>query len=221
MAQCPKCQADLTEDFGLIECPQCQARLLIQLDGSVQSVTETPEPENCPAEAGGEANEDFESALMSALESAAEPERAAEPDHTMVIDSAVELDPTFVIAPATAAEVDAFFDDEIQAPALPPPEPALHDLSQLANTTESSGTSGSLRYSVTISGIDTADVRNQFRDLISDRKFLWDTDRIIKSIKSGRVRLDDVTAVKAVILIQQLRSLPVQVKWEQHVVHQS
>lgn len=117
------------------------------------------------------------------------------------------------------------FNDEGAAPTLTKAEvnasSDLSDLSQFANSSESGAFTGSLRYSVLISGIDSADVRRDLRDLISDKKFLWDCDAILKSIRSGTVKIENLAPVKAVLLIQGLRELPVRVKWEQHVVHQA
>ena len=115
--------------------------------------------------------------------------------------------------------MDAFLDSDPPAPPVLPD--AINDLSSLANSVETTSLNGALRYTVEISGIDTADIRNEFRELISDRRFLWDVDGIIRSIRSGAVKFEDVTAVKALLLVHRLRALPVRVQWEQHVLHES
>ena len=72
-----------------------------------------------------------------------------------------------------------------------------------------------------VTGIDTVDVRDAFREALTDRKFVWDTDQIVRSIKNGECTLRDVTATKAHVLISRLRTLPVDIEWEQYAIHQA
>lgn len=106
----------------------------------------------------------------------------------------------------------------------PPPEPRnpadLSDLADFGNADLSSGREGPLRYNLFISGIDTKDVREAFREALTDRKFVWDTDQILKSIREGQVKIENASATKAYMLVIRLRNLPLHIRWEQHVVHQ-
>ena len=85
----------------------------------------------------------------------------------------------------------------------------------------SGGRDGALRYTIYIEGIDTADVRAAFREAITDRKFVWDIDTILRSVRAGHVRIQDVSPSKAFMLIIRLRNLPVKIRWEQHAIHQA
>lgn len=99
--------------------------------------------------------------------------------------------------------------------------PDLSDIAQFGNSESSGGRDGTLRYILYISGIDTSDVRMAFREALTDRKFLWDTDQILRSLKNGHVRIENVSATKAHVLITRLRNMPVKVRWEQYAIHQS
>jgi hypothetical protein len=254
--QCPVCQAELNDDFGIVDCPSCKIPLSIQFDGSVESVSSAaPEevdrthvaliaddeathlsfdpgvvvdatedvPENSvesfEAEAisaetiDDEPAPDFSQGSFGAAEELGDapeedlpseevPLSPAYEDLESFEESKNEPAPTFVSAPANAS-------------------PDLSDLSSFANSAESGAHGGALRYNVLVSGIDTADIRSDFRDLITDKKFVWDADSILKAIRGGSVRVDNLTAVKALLFIQRLRELPVEVQWEQHAIHQA
>lgn len=247
MPQCPVCQSEISDDFGLIDCPQCKTPLFVQMDGSVQSMasgapadfSQEPLQDNIadvlvdealmPADSSPDLQPMEEPAVEMAELSPEEPMELSEPppEEAPVEDlvqaeseEAVPMEAESTEAPAepSADDIDAFFDDEpVQSP-LAPATP-ISDLSQLANTTDTDAQSGSIRYNIAIAGIDTAEIRKEFRDLLSDRRFLFDVDAVLKSIRSGRVRMQNVAAVKAILLIQRLRGLPVNVQWEQHVVH--
>lgn len=236
MAICPLCQNALPDDFGLIECSQCGAPLFVDMDGNVEH--QGAEVVEEPVEEASEPMDAFHSDDFQPVTMDSEP---AEPEF-------VETDNPEEVA---SEEIDEDAFDEEPAPADPPPtegfegfsveeienqpEPQmqmmppstpngsqdLSDLSQFANSSESGTRDGNLRYTVFIDGIDTADIREGFRDVVSDRRFLWDTDRILRSIKDGQVKIEDVSAVKALLLIHRLRSLPLKVKWEQYAIHQS
>lgn len=130
-----------------------------------------------------------------------------------------------------APDVDVFADAESDIPAEPPSpaykvaaspdSPDLKDIAGFGNSGLAGARDGALRYTVFVEGIDTADVRNAFREAITDRKFMWDTDQILRSLRHGEVKITNVSAGKAYILISRLRTLPVKVRWEQYAVHQT
>ncbi|HMN69341.1 MAG TPA: hypothetical protein PKC28_12440, partial [Bdellovibrionales bacterium] len=121
------------------------------------------------------------------------------------------------------------FGDEATADPAPPPyqsasslsSPDLSDVARFGNSDISGGRDGTLRYKVTVEGVDTSDVRMAFREALTDRKFVWDIDQILRSMRHGQVTIDNVTPSKAFMLISRLRNLPVRVTWEQYAVHQT
>lgn len=109
--------------------------------------------------------------------------------------------------------------------AEPPPRtndsPDMRDLAQFANSPVSQGREGFLRFDVYVSGIDTADIREQVKEVLADGKFLWDADKIIGEMRRGEIRIRELTAVKSALLVQRLRTVPVEIRWEQYAIHQS
>lgn|GEM_PF-1886070 len=99
--------------------------------------------------------------------------------------------------------------------------PDLGDVASFGNSEQSGGREGPLRYNLFIEGIDTVDVREAFREAITDRKLMWDTDQILRSVRNGRVNIPNVAPTKAYILITRLRGMPVQVRWEQYAISQT
>jgi hypothetical protein len=217
MANCPVCDAPVKGDFGLIECDQCGAQLLIHVDGRVEysgnqtgmSHVEDGLPLDGPAQSSGPvvgppAAVDAYEEQPDFLPEEDVPQDAEEPAH----------------APQ---EFEGLSSDE-QPQAYKPPgvsdSPDLSDIAEFGNSENLAGDS-SLRYNLLISGIDTVDVREALREALTDRKFVWDIEPILRSIRQGEVRIANVTPVKAYILISRLRGLPIQVKWEQYATHQA
>lgn len=110
--------------------------------------------------------------------------------------------------------------------AEPPATPAvdiasMQDVVDYANSTESQGREGLLRFNLNIIGIDSAEVRKQIINTLTDSRFLWDVTEIMTTIKDGQLNLRDLTAVKAALLVHRLRSIPVEISWEQYAIHQN
>lgn len=250
MAQCPSCLAEVMEDFGSTECENCGAQLLIHMDGRIETMPiaedaeipqgTSPHSETIyrPTDEPHEDNADFamnaagdvddvdngdENYIDDELQEAPqhEEEELSKPSEPSFIMDEFESEP-LVEKPDIFADPESSSDEEV--PQVFTREtsdsPDLSDIAQFGNSETSSGRDGVLRYLLNIQGIDTVDVREAFREALTDRKFLWDTDQILRSIRNGEVQIPNVTASKAYILITRLRTLPVKVKWEQYAVHQ-
>lgn len=236
MSNCPVCDAPVKGDFGLTECEQCGAQLLVHVDGRVEysgnqtgmsrveealppvpgedgQVFDFENAEDSPSEEpvlGPPAAEDaFEEQPEFSSDEAAEP---AQPES--LFDEEPAPDPLAADPVPNEAEPEAYKSPQTSA------SPDLSDIAKFGNS-ENLARDGSLRYNLFISGIDTVDVREAFREALTDRKFVWDIEQILRSIRHGEVRITNVTPVKAYILISRLRGLPVQVKWEQYAIHQA
>lgn len=211
MSNCPVCNTPVSADFGLAQCEQCGAHLIVHADGHVEY-------------SGSQADEEVEpSPAFELAEQPSPPEESAglaDPVEDMAQEAESE----------TAPPSDDLFQEDMasaepEAPAVYSPpstsdSPDLSDIAQFGNSDHLSR-DGSLRYNLLVTGIDTADVREAFREALIDRKFVWDTDEILRSIHHGEVKIANVTAVKASVLISRLRHLPLKIKWEQYAVHQA
>ena len=209
MAQCPNCSASITDDFGLTECANCHAQLLVHIDGQV--------------EFSGSADAQPVAEEPAYEEPAYEEPTFEEPAYE---EPAYE-EPVYAEAPVEESAPSYDFDEPEPAPEPAPVAPVgndspdLSDIAAFGNSEASGGREGALRYNVRITGIDTVDVREAVREALTDRKFVWDTDEIVRSIKDGACEIAGVSSVKAHVLITRLRQLPVEVEWEQYAIHQT
>jgi hypothetical protein len=206
MALCPNCQTELGDDFGLVECPSCHKVSFIEIEGHV-SVQEDPVPhqqpdvealdlpaENDPVDDSPMASQPTE---LSFAEAFAEPETA---------DNGGNL---FQESEPEPASVEEAFESIIEDPPT--------DASRLlSDSSAPKSSSGNLRYRLRIFGIDSADARAEIYDVVADKRFLWDAESLMRSIKGGQLILRDVSAVKAALLVNRLRSVAVEIEWEQY-----
>lgn len=262
MAQCPECQHEVSDDFGLITCGNCGASLFVDMDGQVisgegsqEDVQEEaalspsehfhaieeeldahvqpqesvgPEPED-PVENSLEQEADFEQDWQEESGSEAEAESLEQipeegPADFLEEEAVEEVLDEEVQAPQ---EASIYFDDESDANSQPSPmyqpEPTSSDFGdvvEFANSDLSQARDGGLMYNLTISGIDTMDLRNAVKEAMTDKRFIWDTEAMIRGIKDGILFIEQVTAVKAFILVSRLAHLPVQIEWVQQPLNQ-
>lgn len=105
---------------------------------------------------------------------------------------------------------------------LPPfdanPTNPFAEISDFGNSDVSQG---AFSYSVFITGVDSAAVRASLLEALSDKKFGWEVETIMSQMKGGALTIRSVSAVKASILIQRIKYLPIQVSWRQDVLSTS
>lgn len=236
MAQCPVCNAKIPDDFGLIECPSCSAQLIVHMDGRVEysganeSPSEVSEDEVTPTVLRPQPpEEDFNFGEASPeIEIPADTPNLESPGNSQLGEDFV-LSPEELVPTVAAQPLEEPFPvvqdnapTEVYRPEGPAVDsPDLSDIAEFGNSDQASGRDGSLRYNLFITGIDTADVREAFREAITDRKLVWDIDQILRSLRNGEVEIQNVTPPKAYILISRLRGIPVRVRWEQYALSQT
>lgn len=91
-------------------------------------------------------------------------------------------------------------------------------ISAYANSEMSSAKDGPLVVSVIISGIDTKDLRLEIRQALQDSRFGWDAGSLMSTIRGGTLRLERISPVKATIVINRIKNLAVQIRWEQSAI---
>lgn len=244
MPSCPFCQTELSDDFGLIDCPGCDASLFIEMDGSVRSTSESASPEPALAAEPPMMEEDFstheaedspvadptgdfleEDQNDFAFEMS-EPEPQEEPEPAADLESGMSLDEPPAAMDSVEEPPAKEFEDIYSDPAEPDaplevPSPVSDslesaDLSNLATAIDQQGAVEGLRYNLKISGIDTSDLRREVFEALLDKKLGWDTEEVMNSIEAGVLELKSVSAVKAHVVVQRLKVLPLKIRWEQY-----
>jgi hypothetical protein len=247
MSACPVCATPIPADaFGLIDCEQCGSPLIVHVDGRVESsaamvseaLEEPPDlgpvdlapppleesplvdelPYESPSENFGAQDQDAPGELF-AEDAPLGPSASAVEEAPLQEPSAAE--PLLEEPPFEEPALEEPATEVYRAPKTISDSADLSDVSDFGNSPQAGAREGTLRYRLRISGIDTVDIREAFRELITDKKFMWDVDEILKALRHGEVQLEDVTSVKAHILVSRLRSLPVNVEWEQYGLHQT
>lgn len=119
--------------------------------------------------------------------------------------------------------------DYSSAPPLPEPSPGpsatggenMEDIAAFGNSEQSLAREGAYRFTLTVTGIDSAEIKTEVKDALTDGRFLWDIETLIASMEDGVLIINDLSAVKSALVVQRLKILPVEIKWEQHAIHQS
>jgi hypothetical protein len=93
-------------------------------------------------------------------------------------------------------------------------------INEFANSDLSLGHDGLLVFHIEISGIDSKEIRESIREAIEDLRFGWDPSELLARINKGHLRLETIPAVKAAILVNRIKRLPVEVRWEQNAITQ-
>lgn len=188
MAQCPKCSTPVTVDFGIYTCASCDSVLFIDISGNVQ--LDSAGKNDMPAPSFGVMPEPPPQSLES-----------VQPIPSMATmefsEPLPEPPPQVTITRQPSASAD------------------LSDISRFGNSEASLGKDGPYIYDVLIWNIDSKEIRENLREALQDKRFGWDSDRIMSSIKQGAVRISQVNAVKAAVLINRIKNLPLGISWEQ------
>ncbi len=198
MAKCPKCQAELLQDSGLVLCPSCGHPSVLNIDGSIQ--------ENRPAAPIEELNQEPNNELAIApigFEHHADKPAASE-FALFQNEAAPQID---------VSQNDPFENMQQGSESV--------NISEYANSEFSQGKNGAFVYNVSILDIDSKEIREFLREAINDKRFNWDAQAIISQIKNGELQLRNLSPVKASILINRIKRLPVKIRWKQYAITQA
>ena len=193
MANCPVCSAVMQDDFGLVNCQSCGSPVLLGMDGEV-GIPDAPVEEPIQEEPP---------TLMQEVPEEPVEEIYEEPAHEEPVEEVVE----------------EFLED---LPDTPPPNPAdMSDVVEYANSDVSNGADGNLKFNLKISGIDTVDIKTGIKDVLADSKLHLDPETTLSRVESGELFLEGLSAVKCAILVQRLKSLSLDINWEQYAIQQA
>ncbi len=211
MAACPKCGQAIDADFGMFNCPSCQVFLSVDLDGQVTLAEDVGEPagfvEAPSVEQPSVDNnfENFDSFDMDPHISKVEAEPSQ--DLGMAIADGSDL-------PAVAD----LLEEEQEGSTRVLDSASMDDVVAFGNSELSSSQTGGILYDIYLSGIDTAEIKEEIRLHIEDKKFLWNVDDLLRSIKNGRLIIRRVNAVKTALFIQRIKHLDIDIQWKQHEI---
>jgi hypothetical protein len=225
VANCPVCQSEIvitSQHFGtLYSCPKCSAVFFVDWGGqpeaaaSTESFTETASPAELFNDEGPAVNQ-FGGDPMG-FESA--PYEQEPVPHEEI---PVEEPPPSQAYEAAPVEEEASYDFSQPLEATPEPmtplNPDSNPLSEITNFGNADLGQTAFSYTIMISGIDSSAIRTQLQEAITDSKFGWNVIQVMAQIKGGVLTIKSVNAVKASILIQRVKYLPVKISWRQDVL---
>lgn len=82
-----------------------------------------------------------------------------------------------------------------------------HEASQLVD--------GPYYYDLTISGLDTGQIKNEVLKALTDRRFQWTPEEIKRRLRNGRLIFKNLNPVKAVLVVIKLQHIDVDIQWVQ------
>ncbi len=239
-SKCPMCQAKLKDDYGMATCPGCGSIVFVDMDGLAQvSLDEpkdvTPAPVDIEIESidiaaierSGLKSVPLDNPMSADSFPPIEP-MASAPEATTAVPEPTAREPQPIVPDSSEVDMNAFLGyapENSPGGAMPvtssqndPKDPL--GLSAYANSEMSAAKNGPLVVTLIISGIDAKDLRGEIRQALQDSRFGWDTAALMSSIKGGILRIEQVSPVKATIIINRIKNLSVRIRWEQSAINE-
>lgn len=205
--QCPRCGHQFEQDFGLVTCSQCQAVSVIDFDGTARLADQ----EN--------GHQQSETKLEPPSENFEEIQSVDE-----IMNQLGQVDAQAPPPPPPPTQAAQTLDEIPNFDQLGPPPSQIEeskestkslDLTEFAN--KDLNDSG-LSYTLTVEGIDHLSMRENLKAIISDPRLGLSVPDLLRSIKGGSLKLEELDPARASILVRSLRNLGLAVKWDQHVL---
>lgn len=226
----------------MVQCPQCQSVLFIDFSGNIvvggaDNATEEQEPSDSsapepppfhfesPPDLNPSLGEGEHGNIAFSLESSAEDENIlpAEKEDTDVGDieltkneySEVKMNPELSDAPFWSQpepevqqnEVESFSHQDYEINQGAP----SHQESEVA---PSSFPAGSMNYTIRIKGIDSSSLRQSVLNVLRDKRLGLVSDEIKGKIVQGELTIMGLNPVKASMIMNTLKDLPLEINWE-------
>ncbi|MFN8792328.1 MAG: hypothetical protein ACK5Y2_12815 [Bdellovibrionales bacterium] len=129
--------------------------------------------------------------------------------------------PDFAPGPESVSAAEIPFEvGEAASPEIQDPSPVVSGLNPLAEIADFGNrevVKSALTYRLTIKGLDFVPHLEQLRDILSDSKLGLKFDDLKSKIRNGRLQIDRLEASQAAVLAQRLRTLPLEMTWEQKI----
>lgn len=204
--QCPQCQKQVavTEaQFGaLFTCPQCYAVYFINFDGQPEYGDMSQETPSQTTEFQSETvlNNDFNSETEVSVST---PElysvnQALNHDENSNFENTLDENIFDKMAPNGVAA----FNEIVQ------------DIQSYGNQDENIS---NINYDLKITGLDTKEVIELFKEAIEDSKFGWIPGDIMSSIKQGACEIKNLNPIAAFVLAKRIQFFDLEMEWSQNV----
>ena len=223
---CPNCQTDVAiseQLFGaLYTCGACQAVYFINFEGEPE-FGEVPTGVLSDIVSEPTAGTEMAAALEPPTENFQSVESSLEPlvDSVDMVNFDNKLEAQFDSyvnndnVPANEAEFE-----NVQMESVV--EPNIHSFSQIAKEISDFGNSeahvSGLNYDLKITGLDTQVTMKQFKEIIEDPRFGWDSNEMLRGVKNGQITIEKLNPVKAFILAKRLQFLDIEKNWKQNAL---
>lgn len=96
----------------------------------------------------------------------------------------------------------------------------FQDVVEFGNSSLSTGNQGHFLYDVLIKGIDSEDLHVAVREALIDSRFGWKGEDVFSKLRAGTLLLSRLNAVKASVLINRLKSYPLEISWVQNGLYE-
>lgn len=205
MVSCPICSTQNEGDFGLINCTSCGSPFFIQIDGTTEAA-DVPRVNTAVTRNTIPAHVISDDVSDSILEDFSQVNRESDfqnPDQNEPVAAQSHAGASATLSPPHS------------------PGQSMQDLADFGNSEGSVAREGAYRFNLTVMGIDSAEIKVEVKDALSDGRFLWDIEAMFNEMADGVLVIKDLSAVKSALVVQRLKILPVDIKWEQHAIHQS
>ncbi len=127
--------------------------------------------------------------------------------------SAQPLSETFEDADS---DLEAEEEEELEAfPLASEPDPNPVDITSYANSEASSLEDGEFLYDVTVSRLDSKDLKEVLKYVLIDEKLKLNHHEYLKKIRDGKVTIENLNPIKAKRIVEQLQYHTVGVTWRQ------
>ena len=227
MAICPSCQAqiEIGSGFygGLFTCPNCRAVYFIGFDGTPEGVQATAQPQNQPTA-------DYSPQPGAPQPYSQEPVPEIPLDLPRVPPGYDGISSPMDHSSQAANHYNAPLGNDINdamAPMMSSPDtyntpqnepttqPNFSPLQDVVDFANSDSTASLATYAVEITGLDSVQNIQAFKEVLSDSKLQMSFEQYKPRIKNGLLRIERLTAAQAAVIAFRLRPLPLQMKWEQ------
>jgi hypothetical protein len=116
--------------------------------------------------------------------------------------------------PSPASNAEPFLGDEVSE--VPPAPDMFKDVVDFGNQDQPAIGFGSLVYDIEIQGIDTAEIREELSSHLTDSRLQLDVARLMATVQKGVLSLSKINPVKASVILNRLRHLPLKISWKSH-----